>query len=124
MLTNNHIDYINTILDSYILSYDAVNNSWDELFYNQSVVGFSLLKGWTDKPYIAVGDRFGRIYILSQERNSDVLVLEPPTDSCNKTVEMVTISKDNRLYLLVQYGNLQAPWSLFVLLEEKVRRRN
>ncbi|KAK7204805.1 WD40-repeat-containing domain protein [Myxozyma melibiosi] len=103
----------------YILTYDRMLDMWDELFFHQSIVGFSLLKGWDHKPYVAVGDRVGRIYVLSHDGMNDPLVLDPPSESCGKTVEMITLTSDDCLYLLVQYGNSQAPWCLFALHENE-----
>ncbi|KAK9446952.1 WD40-repeat-containing domain protein [Limtongia smithiae] len=101
----------------YIVEYDFEQNSTKKLYHSPDITGFSLLRGWKDKHCIAVGDRTGSVHVLN--KNGYSMVLEPPQRSAGKTTEMVTLSIDAVLYLVVQYGNLSCPWSLYAFSQSE-----
>ncbi|KAK9240500.1 WD40-repeat-containing domain protein [Lipomyces kononenkoae] len=102
----------------YVVLFETVDNLWKKIYYNPALAGYSLLKGWDDKPYVCIGDRQGFVYIIGTEDSSQCIIINPPSESSNKVIDMVPLSKGGMLYTLVQYGNAETPWSLIALQDD------
>ncbi|KAK9365127.1 WD40-repeat-containing domain protein [Lipomyces kononenkoae] len=99
----------------YVALLETVDNSWKEVYYSSALAGYSLLKGWDDKLYVCIGDRQGSVHIIGTGDSSQCIIVDPPSESSNKVIDMVPLSKGDMMYILVQYGNTETPWSFIAL---------
>ncbi|KAJ8100386.1 WD40-repeat-containing domain protein [Lipomyces tetrasporus] len=107
--------YAFSTMIGYIVLFDTVENSWKQIYYSPALAGYSIMKGWDDKPFFCVGDRQGFIYIIDSDDPSRCITIAPLSEICGKVIEIIPLSKDNLLYVLVQYGDGETPWSFFAL---------
>ncbi|KAK9328371.1 WD40-repeat-containing domain protein [Lipomyces starkeyi] len=107
--------YAFSTIMGYVVLFDTVDNLWKKTYYNPVLAGYSLLKGWDDKPYVCVGDRQGFVYVIGTEDSSKCIIIDPPSENSNKVIDLVPLSKGDFLYILVQYGSGETPWSFITL---------
>ncbi|KAK9466895.1 WD40-repeat-containing domain protein [Lipomyces arxii] len=114
--TNNTSCAFSTAL-GHIILLDEIKSIWSIVYSNSDLAGYSILRGWKDKPYICAGDRNGVVYVIHTDGSAKCETIRAPTSITSKVLDMITINNDGSLYLLVQYGSADIPWSLFVFKE-------
>ncbi|KAK9461392.1 WD40-repeat-containing domain protein [Lipomyces oligophaga] len=104
--------YAFSTTQGYIITYNLDTRIWSDLYQNSCLTGFSLMREWPGLGLIAVGDRFGKIFIISGN-SGKVAIMEPPTSNCGKPTELLNLATERNIFMLVQYANSSVPWQFF-----------